>query len=232
MGRVYFGDSLAVGAHAADAAQQPGTANDPRNLAVSGSGILNRVTYPDGTRTTYPALVPQINQGDQVVVSLGTNDLGYITTDAQFNRYTARVRELVGQMRAAGASEIVFLTLNSIEGRPELNAYMDELNAFYRQLDRESPHIRTVSTESAANNRARDHIHYTNAGYRDMVAAVGAIPRAQTAEITAPIIPESHAPNLGDVARAFVMALADFSQTDDVSTTPIARNQQTDRGLV
>lgn len=223
MGRVYFGDSLAVGASAQD--------RGARNLAVSGSGILNRVTI-DGRRTTYDELVPQINSGDQVVVSLGTNDLGYISTDAQFNRYTARVRELVADMRAQGASEIVFLTLNPIQGRPELNAYMDELNEFYRQLDRESSHIRTVSTASAADNRAGDHIHYTNAGYRDMVAAVGAIPRTQTAEITTPFIAESPAPNLGDVARAFVMALANLSQTDDFSTVPIARNQQNDRGLV
>jgi lysophospholipase L1-like esterase len=223
MERVYFGDSLAVGA----SAQDPGT----RNLAVVSSGILNRVTI-NGRRTSYDELVPQINRGDQVVISLGTNDLGYISTDTQFNRYTARVRELVDQIRAEGASEIVFLTLNSIEGRPELNAYMDELNAFYRQLDRESSIIRTANTESAADNRAGDHIHYTRAGYRAMVAAVNA-PRTQLSEAAVGIsMPGHDIPNLDDVARTFAGALKNLSQTVDVNMPPIALNKQSDRGLV
>jgi hypothetical protein len=144
---VMYGDSHAQGFFD----YLKGKKNDVHEMATVSAGLRTKTPVADATNV--PAK-------SAVFVSIGTNDVGSLTSDAQLKKYTDEIRERIQIMRDKGC--VVYLaSVNPPTDGKHADA-TEKLNRAYAGIVAEmnTPNVRYFDMTPFKDLRAADKLHY------------------------------------------------------------------------
>jgi lysophospholipase L1-like esterase len=174
-GIVTYGDSLALGDGNALSRQF----QNVTNMGIGGAGLLN-------TKTPLASLDGVDLHNKTVLVSVGTNDVGFLTgkPQASMDKYEAKFSDMIGKIKADGGTPVIIgareiekpLSYKGRDGQthtqtPEAmaqwNAKLGEVNQAMQKAAA-AQGVAFTMPEGGVGQRAGDGVHYTNKGYTEI----------------------------------------------------------------
>jgi lysophospholipase L1-like esterase len=141
------------------------------NMGIDSAGLLGGVRTVSTQR-----LLSQVDQGDAVIINIGTNDVGYLIGRGQgaMRAYAERVVEIARQVEARGGEAVIVGMqaptgdYGAIRGSFRSQQWVPAMNALNQELERAAARAGIDFMDNESRARAGDGLHYTTTGSRNV----------------------------------------------------------------